>query len=139
MPVISSGAVVVSIFEDSTKVLLVHPSGQKLANGSWSIPKGEVELAEDYTVTALREVKEETGLDVSIVCPLGSITYKSGRKIVFGFLATPIGIVSQVMEPHSWEVDRVEFFSVAEVKNLVHRDQVGLIERALKSIGKACQ
>jgi predicted NUDIX family NTP pyrophosphohydrolase len=135
MPVISSGAVVLSTFTYGTCVLLVHPSGQKLAKGTWGIPKGEVEPSEDYAVTAVRETKEETGLDISIVLPLGSITYKSGRKTVFGFLAVPVGPVSHVLVPPSWEVDRVEFFPIAEAKRWIHRDQAELIDRAMVQIG----
>lgn len=47
------------------KILLVHP-----ANGSWvrpimGIPKGGIEEGEDVLAAALRELKEETGINLS--------------------------------------------------------------------------
>ncbi len=35
--------------------------------GHWDFPKGHVELGEAEETTALREVKEETGLDVNLI------------------------------------------------------------------------
>lgn len=42
-------------------LLLKHKYG-----GHWSFPKGHVEAGETETQTALREVKEETGLTISL-------------------------------------------------------------------------
>ena len=58
----SCGAVVFRKYHGNTELLLIkHTSG-----GHWSFPKGHVEGAETEIQTALREVKEETGLDISI-------------------------------------------------------------------------
>ena len=53
----SCGAVIV----ENGKVLLVHQT-----NDFWSFPKGHIEGAETESETAIREVKEETGLNVVI-------------------------------------------------------------------------
>jgi len=47
------------------KVLLVQES-HKEAHGLWSFPLGRVENGESISDGALREVKEETGYDVSL-------------------------------------------------------------------------
>lgn len=84
----SCGAVVFCRFPyDGIKILLV-----KNHNGRhWSFPKGHIESGEDEYATALREIKEETNLDVKIIgnfreetdyCPFGKI-----RKRVVFFLA----------------------------------------------------
>ena len=64
-------------------------------NGDWVLPKGKVEAGETHEETALREVKEETGVKASIEKYLGEIhyTYKENwdqqrgvHKIVFWYL-----------------------------------------------------
>jgi 8-oxo-dGTP pyrophosphatase MutT (NUDIX family) len=50
----------------------------------WSLPKGHVEPGETTEQTAVREVREETGITGSIVAPLGSLSYSfmvSGRRV----------------------------------------------------------
>src|SRR6266511_263265 len=43
--------------------------------GMWVLPKGTPDSDERIEETAKREVREETGLDVRIVRPLGTIEY----------------------------------------------------------------
>lgn len=83
----SCGAIVFYRAPDEVRVLLV-----KNKNGRyWSFPKGHVELGENERQTAVREIKEETDLDVKIhpgfretsdYCPFGKV-----RKRVVFFLA----------------------------------------------------
>ncbi len=58
----SCGAVVVRREEGSFKTLLI----QNKNGGHWAFPKGHVEGTETEKETAVREVKEETGLDIVI-------------------------------------------------------------------------
>ena len=49
---------------DGLEVLLVHPGGpfwRKKDNGAWSIPKGEMDAADDPERVARREFAEELG------------------------------------------------------------------------------
>ncbi len=58
----SCGAVVFRKYHGNTELLLIkHTVG-----GHWAFPKGHVEGAETETETALREIKEETGIDVDL-------------------------------------------------------------------------
>jgi len=57
---ISAGLVVIY----DNKILLAHPTGQKWFE-SYSIPKGHVEDGEDYLDAAIRETKEELGIDIN--------------------------------------------------------------------------
>lgn len=43
--------------------------------GRWQLPKGWVEAGEAHERTAVREVREETGLDAEVVGPLDTIEY----------------------------------------------------------------
>jgi 8-oxo-dGTP pyrophosphatase MutT (NUDIX family) len=58
----SCGAVVFCQKENSIKYLLVCEHG-----GYWVFPKGHMEEGETEHETALREIKEETGLDVTFI------------------------------------------------------------------------
>lgn len=58
----SCGALVYRKKQDKYELLLIkHRCG-----GHWSFPKGHVEAGENELQTALREIKEETGLDVRL-------------------------------------------------------------------------
>ncbi|MEU9120234.1 NUDIX domain-containing protein [Streptomyces sp. NPDC048506] len=49
-------------------------------NGLWALPGGGMEMTESLPETAVREVKEETGLDVEITGLVG--TYTDPRHII---------------------------------------------------------
>lgn len=83
----SCGAVIFYKTKQNTKILLVKNNNGRY----WSFPKGHIENDENEQQTALREIKEETGLDVTIFdnfkevseySPFGKI-----RKRVVFFLA----------------------------------------------------
>ena len=58
----SCGAIVYKEENNELKFLLAHQS-----NGHFSFPKGHMEAGESEQETAFREVKEETGLDITFV------------------------------------------------------------------------
>lgn len=78
----------------------------------WSFPKGHVEGAETEKATALREVKEETGLDVALDSRFRKMvsyrTQKGNMKDVVFFIATPIGGVET---PQLDEINDLRWFS----------------------------
>jgi len=66
--------------------------------GEWVFPKGHLEAGERPPETAVREVREECGLDVRIIAPLGTTRYEfqapgeaAHRKWVHWFVAEPTG------------------------------------------------
>lgn len=82
----SCGAVILYRADSGFKVLLI-----KNRSGNWSFPKGHVERGENEFQTALREVREETSLVVTLEKGFREeSTYKIGRnteKLVVYFLA----------------------------------------------------
>jgi 8-oxo-dGTP diphosphatase len=127
----AAGCLVRAPFPDGPRLLLVHPSGGYNRRAPWSIPKGEIEPGERPEDCALRETREETGLECRIVAPLGETTYKKSRKRILAFLAEPTSAVTgPVLEPASWEVDRVDFLTEDEARARIHPDQLVFIERA---------
>ena len=56
------------------KILLLYKNYKNKYEG-WVLPKGTVEEGEEYKETAIREVKEETGADASIIKYVGKSQY----------------------------------------------------------------
>jgi ADP-ribose pyrophosphatase YjhB (NUDIX family) len=63
-------SVTVVIRDDQGRVLLIH----KIDNDLWALPGGGHDAGERITDTAVREVNEETGLDVEVVRLVGTYT-----------------------------------------------------------------
>jgi 8-oxo-dGTP pyrophosphatase MutT (NUDIX family) len=66
----SAGGVIVR-HDGSLEVCLINPRGRH----SWALPKGWIEPGETPEVAALREVREETGLNGVLEDELGTIEY----------------------------------------------------------------
>lgn len=67
--VVSAGGVVLK--GDPPEVLVVSLRGGRVV----TLPKGQVEPGERYPETAVREVREETGVEASVLAPLGRVRY----------------------------------------------------------------
>ena len=59
------------------QVLLVH----RPRYDDWSFPKGKLDRGEHITAAAVREVAEETGIDIRLGPPLRSQRYAAGRRV----------------------------------------------------------
>jgi ADP-ribose pyrophosphatase YjhB (NUDIX family) len=100
----------------------------------WGLPKGTPNPGETYQQTALREVKEETGLEVEIEAPVGSIDYWFQRdgvrihKTVHFYLMRPTGGHENLHDP---EFDVVRWFPIEEgLLFLTHANEVEIVKRA---------
>jgi predicted NUDIX family NTP pyrophosphohydrolase len=129
------------------EVLLVHPGGPAWSGrdlGAWSIPKGEFGPDEDALAAARREFAEELGSEPpdGEAADLGEIRQRSGKRVrawaIEGDLdASAISSNTFMFEwpPRSGkrieipEVDRAEWFSVAEAREKINPGQVPLLER----------
>ena len=69
----AGGVVLAELRPDAPVALVAHRS----VRGSlqWTLPKGAQEPGESVGQTALREVREETGLEAALVGPLDTIDY----------------------------------------------------------------
>ena len=83
----SCGGIIFYKTRQNTKILLVKNNNGRY----WSFPKGHIEEGETEQETAIREIKEETGLDVTLVQGFREISEYSPfgkiRKRVVFFLA----------------------------------------------------
>jgi predicted NUDIX family NTP pyrophosphohydrolase len=150
----SAGILLFRRGDKGVEVLLVHPGGpfwKRRDDGSWSIPKGEIEPGEEPLTAALRELGEELGpaprLEPGALIELGSVRQRAG-KIVDAWAAEadfdPEQLQSIEFEmewpPRSDtqasfpEVDRAEWFSPQAARVKILGGQAPLIDRLLEHL-----
>jgi 8-oxo-dGTP pyrophosphatase MutT (NUDIX family) len=107
---------------------------------TWVLPKGTVEAGETLEQTALREVSEETGLQVRSLESVGSIGYTFVRegtrihKTVHFFLMEPVG---GDLAEHDQEFEAVHWVPLDEALALLsHETERDVIVRALPAIDR---
>ncbi len=108
----------------------------------WSLAKCTPDPGETLEETALREVREETGLEVEIDAPIGAIDYWFvGReadvryhKTVHFYLMVAVGGDIQL---HDSEFDVVQWFSLDRaLEALAYPNEAGIMRRALDMISE---
>jgi predicted NUDIX family NTP pyrophosphohydrolase len=151
MPKKSAGLLLYRFRDNLPEFFLVHPGGPFWAKkdlGAWSIPKGEFEEDENPLDAAIREMKEETGIQVSgTFIELNPVKQKSGKIIYAWALAMdldPAQITSNSFElewpPKSGkkksfpEIDKADWFSFDEAKMKINEGQIPLIAALKKHI-----
>src|SRR5258705_12444126 len=124
--IISAGLLVRARFahDGVVRYLLVHHSGSYNRYSPWSIPKGVVEPGESIEEGAVRETREETGVEARIIAPLGHVRYTRTPKDVHAFLAEPlVAPQSLSLDVVSWEGDVVEYVEAARARAILQQDQ----------------
>jgi len=125
---LSSGTLLYRIVDGAIEVLLVHPAGNYNRRAPWGIPKGAPDADESLEQTALRETREETGLEIEgPLIDLGHVDYTRSKKRVHAFAApAPAGAAPRCA---SWEVDKAEFIEITRARRIIHPDQAALLDR----------
>ena len=135
----------------AVEVLLAHPGGPYWRNrdlGAWSLPKGEVDPAEELSEAARREFAEETGLCCDAPCfPLGEVHLKGGKTVhAWAFegdcdpSCTRSNRFSMEWPPRSGrmqefpEIDRTEFFPIEEARRRLNRAQAAVLDRLVQAL-----
>ena len=102
---------------------------------TWTLPKGTPNDGERIDETALREVAEETGLEVRILAPVGAIEYfftQGGERIhktVHYFLMEATG---GSLDGHDHEFDEVRWMPIDEARRLMtFETERQIVEEAL--------
>ncbi|MCY4448953.1 MAG: NUDIX hydrolase [Chloroflexi bacterium] len=110
----------------------------RLKTGLWALPKGTPDSGETLEETALREVREETGLSVEIAAPLGHIEYwftGDGERIhkrVYFYLMRPCG---GSFDDHDPEFDVVRWVSAVEARDtLTYPSEREVLQRAMAAL-----
>ena len=115
-------AVTAVVLDDAGRVLLI----QRTDNDLWAVPGGAQEVGETSTEAAVREVREETGLDIEVTGLVGIysnprhvIAYDDGevrQEFSLCFRARPIGgpltSSSESKHVHWVEPDRLDKLNI---------------------------
>ena len=117
----SAGGIVIR-FHDGVPQLVVGRRRRERDGVTWTLPKGTPNPHETTEQTAVREVAEETGLEVRIVRPFDSIQYRFTQggtrihKTVHYFLMHPTG---GDLARHDHEFDEVRWIWFDEASTLL--------------------
>ena len=131
---VSAGGVVYRNGEDGIEVVICG----RLGDGVWGLPKGTPHDGESLEETAVREVSEETGLEVLIGEKIGVVEYWFARTRVryhkwvhhYLFQATGGDTAS-----HDLEYDRVEWRPIENaLKTLTFKNESDMVETAREMI-----
>lgn len=124
----SCGCIVIN---NKKEVLLIHHNA-----GHWDFPKGHVEDGETEQQTAIREVKEETNIDVKINEKYRYTTNYSPKedvmKEVVYFLATNI---SNEQMAQLEEVSEVKWFKIEEaIERITYNTSKEILIKLMKDL-----
>jgi 8-oxo-dGTP diphosphatase len=133
-PIVAVGAVIL----DAGRVLLVR-RGQEPLKGEWSLPGGAVEVGETLEDALVREVREETSLEVvvgPVVEVLDSIRRDAGGRAQYHYViidyACRVRAGTPTVAVHGTDADDVQWVPVEEL------DRYRVTTTAIAVIRKAC-
>lgn len=128
-----AGAIVLRNGINEKEIMLLYRSEQK----DWSFPKGHIEIGETRQEATIREIKEETGLDIKVLSELPDLSYTlpSGDKAELSmFLATPLFADQKFIRENI--SDDLQWIPISEAENILSyqnlKDYLKIIYQKIK-------
>lgn len=124
------------IFRDD-KILLTHEN-----NGTWSLPGGWCDVLESVGSNTIKEVKEETGLDVETIKIISIQDRNKHNKPIYAYGVCKIFVLCNVIGGEfvqNIETTEIKYFSLDEIPNNLaeektNREQIKMCFEAYKNI-----
>lgn len=111
------------VVENENKILMVQ-EGLDFCYGQWNYPAGHVDEFENITDAAIREVKEETGLDVKLkgVLPICETELRGETHVIIRFVAEVIGgeiefDTNEILDVKWLDIEEIEKMTEKELRN----------------------
>ena len=106
-----------------------------------ALPKGHPEPGESPEQAALREVREEAGIEARLVEPLGDIRYwymRSGERISKAVSFFLLQYVSGEVDDHDGEVEHARWLALEDAaRDLTYQGERDMVSRALSRVRTA--
>ena len=135
----SAGGVVMN---DAEEVVVIVPT-RRAADGSkvLALPKGHPDGKESSLQAALREVREEAGVEAEVVRSLGEVRYwyqRGGRRIAKVVEFFLLRYVSGDLGDHDHEVEIARWIPATEaLEQLTYPGERDMVRRALSQVHRA--
>lgn len=129
-PRTAAAAAATVVIRDDERVLLIQ-RGRPPSLGLWTLPGGRIEPGEDASTTALRELREETGLEARVLEFLETVELAPPHAFVIEeFMAEPAGDPDAITAGD--DASDVRWVSRDDMAALgVNTEALGVIDRAL--------
>jgi 8-oxo-dGTP pyrophosphatase MutT (NUDIX family) len=122
---LSAGGVLVRRINGRPHLAAIRPQGRP--PGTWALPKGNLDPGEAPAETAVREVREETGVAGRLVEKLGDVKYAYTRRdgvrvfkiVSFYLLAAGRGRLGEIEERMRIEVAEARWLPLDEAPRLL--------------------
>jgi len=139
----SAGGVLVRTIRGRPMVAAIRPRGRERV---WALPKGRIDEGETAVETAIREVREETGVEGRLVEKLGDVRYvytaswRGGERIFkvvsFFLLRAGRGRIGEIDEAMRIEVTEARWLPLADAPRLLsYEGERGMAAKALERLG----
>lgn len=131
--ILSAGIIVFRRTREGVKFLILYHG-----RNYWNFPKGKIESEERSWQTALREVREETGLKSTELSFVGGFktherfTYRRGKDRVFKLVTLYLAETNQPRIVVSHEHEGYGWFTFGEAKKVLskYQDSLNILTRA---------
>ena len=117
-----------AILDEKNRILFCHRTDHDL----WNLPGGALEYSETPWDCAIRETKEETGLDIKVKRLAGVYSKPDKNEVVFQFICEIVGGKITLNK----EADKIEYFAFNDIPKNTPPKQVERIKDVLVGKGE---